>query len=62
VTGVAGPEPDEDGNEVGLVHVAAISRDGAERHVELRCGPQSKDEIVRQAMLTALALLVELLT
>ena len=28
ITGVAGPEPDEDGNPVGLVYVAAAARDG----------------------------------
>src|SRR5262245_18839186 len=27
VTGVAGPEPDEDGNPVGLVYIAAATRD-----------------------------------
>jgi PncC family amidohydrolase len=30
VTGVAGPDPDEDGNPVGLVHIAAVSRKGGE--------------------------------
>jgi nicotinamide mononucleotide (NMN) deamidase PncC len=29
ITGVAGPEPDEDGNPVGLLHVAAMSRKAA---------------------------------
>ncbi len=28
VTGIAGPEPDEDGNPVGLVYVAAARRNG----------------------------------
>jgi nicotinamide mononucleotide (NMN) deamidase PncC len=28
ITGVAGPEPDEDGNPVGLAFVAAAARDG----------------------------------
>src|SRR5262245_5350391 len=28
ITGVAGPEPDEDGNPVGLIHLAAARRDG----------------------------------
>ena len=28
VTGVAGPEPDEDGNAVGLVFISAATRDG----------------------------------
>ena len=31
ITGVAGPEPDEDGNPVGLVYVAAAARDGGSR-------------------------------
>jgi PncC family amidohydrolase len=29
ITGVTGPEPDEDGNPVGLVHMAAAIRAGA---------------------------------
>jgi nicotinamide mononucleotide (NMN) deamidase PncC len=31
VTGVAGPDPDEDGNPVGLVYISAATRDGRVR-------------------------------
>jgi nicotinamide-nucleotide amidase len=31
VTGVAGPKPDEDGNKVGLTHVACVAHDGTVR-------------------------------
>src|SRR5437588_12765301 len=34
ITGVAGPEPDEDGNPVGLGHLAAACRNGRIKHVE----------------------------
>jgi nicotinamide-nucleotide amidase len=56
ITGVAGPEPDEDGNPVGLVYVAVATRDGhttAERH---EFGHRAKDEICSAAMGAALAL------
>jgi nicotinamide-nucleotide amidase len=36
VTGVLGPEPDEDGNPVGLIHIAAAGRGGSLHHVEIR--------------------------
>ena len=38
VTGVAGPEPDEDGNPVGLIHLAAACRDGRVSHIERNFG------------------------
>ena len=62
ITGVAGPEPDEDGNPVGLVYVAVAARDGrvrAERHAFEN---QGRDEICEAAMGAALRLLEELLT
>jgi nicotinamide-nucleotide amidase len=49
ITGVAGPDPDEDGNPVGLHHVAAVSRQGGERHLQRRCDPGSKQEILQTA-------------
>src|SRR5689334_8721002 len=61
ITGVAGPEPDEDGNPVGLVYVAAAARDGrlqVERH---QFAKRSKDEICAAAMVAALELLEEFL-
>jgi nicotinamide-nucleotide amidase len=44
ITGVAGPEPDEDGNPVGLVHLAAACRDGRVSHIERRFGEGSRDK------------------
>jgi nicotinamide-nucleotide amidase len=44
ITGVAGPEPDEDGNPVGLVHIAAASREGRVSHVEANFGTRSREE------------------
>ena len=62
VTGVAGPEPDEDGNPVGLVFVAVAARDGRQRVEKRELGSQPKNEICRAAMQAALTLLEELLT
>jgi nicotinamide-nucleotide amidase len=62
VTGVAGPEPDEDGNPVGLVYVAAAARDGRTRFRRHDFGKRGRDEICSAAMEAALALLKELLT
>jgi nicotinamide-nucleotide amidase len=61
ITGVAGPEPDEDGNPVGLVYVAAADRDGRERVVRKDLGNQPKSEICAAAMREALTLLEGLL-
>jgi nicotinamide-nucleotide amidase len=62
ITGVAGPEPDEDGNPVGLVYVAAASRDGRTRVVRREFGKRPKEEICGAAMEVAISLLEELLT
>jgi nicotinamide-nucleotide amidase len=43
ITGVAGPEPDEDDNPVGLVHIAAASRDGRGLHVKANFGSRSRE-------------------
>jgi nicotinamide-nucleotide amidase len=61
VTGVAGPDPDEDGNPVGLLHVAAMSRKGGTRHLERRYGPGSKADICQAAILLALSLADDLI-
>ena len=62
ITGVAGPEPDEDGNPVGLVYIAAASRDGGSKVIEHRFGSIGKPEICRAAIASALQLLEELAT
>jgi competence/damage-inducible protein CinA C-terminal domain len=61
VTGVAGPEPDEDGNPVGRVFVAAVARDGHKRVLRRDYGERSRGEICGSAMTTALDLIEELL-
>ena len=60
VTGVAGPDPDEDGNPVGLVHIAAVSRNGGELHLERRFGNTPRQEILQNSMGDGLTLLAEL--
>jgi PncC family amidohydrolase len=60
VTGVAGPDPDEDGNPVGLLHIAAASRTGSELHVERRLGQRSKEDLIQEAMRESLSLLLGL--
>jgi nicotinamide-nucleotide amidase len=55
VTGVAGPEPDEDGNPVGLVCIAVVARGGNKPiHVEKRYGGIDHDAIQDRAMADAL--------
>jgi nicotinamide-nucleotide amidase len=61
ITGVAGPEPDEDGNPVGLVFVAIAARDGRKGVVRHDYGETSKQEICGGAMAAALDLIEEVL-
>jgi nicotinamide-nucleotide amidase len=60
ITGVAGPEPDEDANPVGLVYVAVAARDGRTKAVKHEYGKLSRQEICAAAM-GALDLLEEFL-
>ncbi len=60
ITGVAGPEPDEDGNPVGLVYVA--SKDGTAKVVEHRLGNAPKGEICQAAMRSGISLLAEFIS
>jgi nicotinamide-nucleotide amidase len=57
ITGVAGPAPDEDGNPVGLVHIAARRRDGATLHREHRFGNIGRGEVIYRTVMAALDLL-----
>ena len=57
ITGVAGPEPDEDGNPVGLVHLAARRSDGLSLHEEHRFGEGTKEQICDAILERSLALL-----
>jgi nicotinamide-nucleotide amidase len=56
ITGVAGPEPDEDGNPVGLVY-CAVAGAGMIKHIKLRCESKNPDEIIDEACIEALKLL-----
>lgn len=60
VTGVAGPGGGSAVKPVGLVHVAAATRDGRLLHREKRFGDLTRDEIRRLSVIVALELLMEL--
>jgi len=61
ITGVAGPDPDEDGNPVGLVCIA-VARVGCEpRHLEKHYGKIGRGKVQEQAMADALAEIVRAL-
>jgi nicotinamide-nucleotide amidase len=57
ITGVAGPEPDEDGNPVGLVYCAVAHQDGESDYIKLYCKSKKSDEIIDEACEEALKLL-----
>jgi nicotinamide-nucleotide amidase len=57
ITGVAGPEPDEDGNPVGLMHVAVACRDGRVASVEHSFGENSRERNRELALKAALDVL-----
>ena len=61
ITGVAGPERDEDGNPVGLVYVAAAARDGRVKVARHEFGKEHKDRICGAAIGAALDLMENLL-
>ena len=61
ITGVAGPEPDEDGNPVGLMHMAATVRGRGMRHRSQTCAAGGRDETCTHAMYAALGLADEML-
>jgi nicotinamide-nucleotide amidase len=59
VTGVAGPEPDEDGNPVGLIYCAVARRGGPVRTAHLQSKNKAANRILDDAMRLALGLLDE---
>lgn len=62
VTCVAGPEPDEDGNPVGLIHVAAAARGQPVRHAKVQSQASSRAANRERALSEALTLLDDVLT
>ena len=57
VTGVAGPDPDEDGNPVGLIYCAVVRRGQAPRSVRLQSTATQRRALIEEATLEALTLL-----
>ena len=59
ITGVAGPDPDEDGNPVGLVYCGAARRGLAVQPAAVRIAPAADppDAIIARALAEALVLL-----
>jgi nicotinamide-nucleotide amidase len=60
VTGVLGPEPDEDGNPVGLVFLAGFARGGPRRLVKPQHQTLDPDGLRRAVVLDALDLALSL--
>jgi nicotinamide-nucleotide amidase len=58
ITGVAGPDPDEDRNPVGLVYIAVARKGARSTHLEKRYGDIGRDHVCEQAMADALLLLI----
>jgi nicotinamide-nucleotide amidase len=58
ITGVAGPDPDEDGNPVGLVCIAIARIDGETVHLERGYGDLGREAVQERAMADALAALI----
>lgn len=61
ITGVAGPGGGTPHKPVGLVYIAARSRDGRERVEECRFGPESRGGIRRASVAVALTLLEQVI-
>jgi nicotinamide mononucleotide (NMN) deamidase PncC len=56
---VAGPDPDEDGNPVGLVCIAVARVAGETAHLERCYGDLGRDAVQEHAMADALAALID---
>ncbi len=61
VTCVGGPKPDDDGNPVGLTHLAVQLRDGRRYHRRLQIDAHSSGRIRGEVLLHALQLVLEAL-
>jgi nicotinamide-nucleotide amidase len=59
ITGVLGPEPDEDGNPVGLVYFGLAKRNGNTQFHKHRFASETQDEICSAVLERALILLAE---
>ena len=59
ITGVTGPDPDEDGNPVGLVYCAVARSDGGSRHLRLELEKEEPEALIDKSCQSALRLLRE---
>ncbi|PYE86430.1 CinA family protein [Phyllobacterium leguminum] len=59
VTGIAGPDGGSEEKPVGLVHIAAMRKDGVARHCECRFGDLGRDGVRRATVIAALDLVLE---
>ena len=59
ITGVAGPDPDEDGNPVGLVCIAIARVNRETVHLEKRYGDPGREAVQARAMADALRALID---
>jgi len=57
ISGVLGPECDEDGNPVGLVYFCVVMKDGALEVVREEFGEKSHEQLLEQTILRALDLI-----
>jgi nicotinamide-nucleotide amidase len=62
ITGVAGPEPDPDGNPVGRVCIAVARRAGRTECLERNYGALARDEIRARAIADTLQQLISAIT
>ena len=60
ITGIAGPSGAQRGKPIGLVHFAAVTRDGRRIRQEKRFGDIGRSEVRRVSVLEALDILSEL--
>jgi nicotinamide-nucleotide amidase len=58
ITGVAGPDPDEDGNPVGLVCIAVARNGFSPLPIERKYGEIGRENVQEHAMADALAELI----
>ena len=62
ITGVAGPEPDDDGNPVGLVCIAVVREGAPPVRIEKRYGEIGREAIQERAMADALTELIDVIS
>jgi len=62
ITGVAGPEPDPDGNPVGRVCIALARRGGPTEQIERHYGSRERDEIRACAIAETLQALITMVS